>query len=115
MIPGKKRECNVRGTALSRGCLKNWPYRKFPANAYLYKRSGTSIYRNPFHHQLIIDHQYKKNIQLMIVDKLGRSIIQKKLTQPKNTIRIPGHHGFLVIALTDHHGQMIRRAKVIKQ
>ncbi|MBA7580749.1 hypothetical protein ES708_22643 [subsurface metagenome] len=75
-----------------------------------------TIYPNPFSSELHIDNiQLDENINVRIVDNLGRILVHKELTTNNNIINVPEISGFLIVIVIDDNYQILKREKIIQK
>jgi len=75
-----------------------------------------NIYPNPFSNELHIDNiQPDENINVRIVDNLGRILVHKELTTKNNIINVPEISGLLIVIVIDDNYQILKREKIIQK
>jgi len=75
-----------------------------------------NIYPNPFSSKLHIDNILPdENINVRIVDILGRILVHKELTTNNNIINVPEISGLLIVIVIDDDYQILKREKIIQK
>ena len=78
--------------------------------------SKINIYPNPFSTELHIDNiQPAENLNVRIVDILGRIIVHKELTSKNNIINVPETRGILLVMITDKYYHILKKEKIIQK